>query len=415
MSGKKNILYIVNFYGTPPLNYFEKYLLQGKRAQLTILKLPAVRSGKHRLTIEAFIKDEYGKTHEIKRDIFFPFPYSFTFFIQYIFNIFIAFILLSRIKRKRFDIIIGETNFGSALAYVLKVLRKGKFSVFFNGDILPKPSSSSRCFYLPNSNSYFQHIYKLIDTVIIIIQVVMRKIGYKNNVVWYGNSKIKAWDERQHMFARNYSIHDPIKIDFEKFELLNTNKKNQYDICYIGRIDDYVGLDIIIPAIELLKKNFPLIRLHIIGGSPTTYKKYGDLAKTKSVDSNIVFHGYVPHMSDAHKIMSHCILGLALYKPVSDNVSMFAQPAKPKDYIQVGIPVLLTRGGPDIGTEIVSENAGVFADFTIKDVCKTISQVLSDKKLRNTLQRGVRQFALKNDYKESFAMIWADLLRRTSV
>lgn len=415
MTTKKSVLYIINFYGTPPLNYFEKYLTRQTNTRLTILKLPAVRSNKYRLLIDAFIKDEEGITHPIKFNLFFPLPYFFVFFFQYICNFFLAFILLRKINRKKFDIIMGETNFGSALAYLLKVLKRGTFSVYFNGDILPIPSLSAACFFLPNTTTPLQPLFKFIDTLIVHLQYFLRTIGYRNDLIWYGNTKIKAWDTQQHLRSSQFIIHDAIKIDLDMFYRWSTSKKNPYDLCYIGRIDDYVGLDIIIPALALLKRDFPLIKLHIIGGSSTTAQKYKQLARAQGVDTYVVFHGHVPHMQDAQAIMSTCVLGMALYKPVPDNVSMFAQPAKPKDYIQVGVPVLVTRGGPAIGDDIVQHTAGVFADFTVQSVYATIATVLRDTKKRTALIRGVRRYARKHDYQKSFAQVWSDIISRAPV
>lgn len=412
MTTKKSLLYIVNFYGTPPLNYFEKYLTENNLAKLTILKLPAVRSKKKRLSIDAFIKDEYGKTYDIKVDVFFPFPYFFVFFFQYLLNFFIAFILLLRIDRKIFDVIIGETNFGGALAFICRKLKKGRYSIYFNGDILPRSESSVQCFFLPNMHSYFQRIFKLIDTFILNMQFFLRRLAYKNDLVWYGNKTIKEWDGHQTFTTSRFMIHDPIKIDLSTFNRWKGIKKELYNLCYIGRIDDYVGLDIIIPALVLLRKDFPKIKLHIIGGSPTTFEKYKHLATQKRVDKHVIFHGYVPHMEDAQRIMSSCTLGMALYKPVSDNVSMVAQPAKPKDYIQVGIPVLVTHGGPEIGDEIVKNDAGIYAYFNERSVYKAISSLLNNKKRFSALQLGVEKYAMKNDYKKSFHRIWSDIEQR---
>ena len=113
----KSILYIVNSYGTPPLNYFEKYIKENRMASITICKLPAIRSAKNKININAFIKDEENNIHEINLNLFFPFPYFLIFLLQYLINFILLFILLSKIKRKKFDIVIGETNFGSCISW----------------------------------------------------------------------------------------------------------------------------------------------------------------------------------------------------------------------------------------------------------------------------------------------------------
>lgn len=406
---KKSLLYIVNFYGSPPLNYFEKYIKETNSAYLTVIKLPSIRSAKNRLTVEAFIKDEKENIFETRLDYYFPFPYFLIFFIQYIINFFLLFHLLRKIKRTHFDIAIGETNFGSTLVYILKKLGKITYSVYFNGDILPDPSTSNNCFFLPNTHSKFSRLMKRIDTFILRTQAVLRKIGYKNDMVWYGNNMIKTFDDKMGLKSKDSILYDPILIDYGSFLTYEKKKRDMNSLCYIGRIDDYVGLDLIIKALPLLQKKLEGITLHIIGGSTLTFEKYKQLAITLGIQNAIIFHGYIPDMRDALDIMSNCALGLALYKPDPSNVSMYSQPAKPKEYIKVGLPILVTKGGPLIGKEIVKYKAGVESEFEIDSVYKNILEVLTNKNLYSRLQKGVKEFAKKNHYFNTFAKVWSIL------
>ncbi|QQG44098.1 MAG: glycosyltransferase [Candidatus Roizmanbacteria bacterium] len=407
--GKRSILYIVNFYGSPPLNYFEKYLNENKSTYLTIIKLPAVRPSKNRINIDAFIKDEKGNKHNIDLNLFFPLPNFLVFMVQYVLNFFILFILLSKIKRKKFNIIIGETNFGGANAYILKKIGRCDFSIYFNGDILPDTQSSNKCFFLPNNESFFSPFFKFIDSMLIMTQYLLRKMGYGNDLIWFGDKKIEEWDSKKGLEAHNKIIFHGILIDYKEYEKYNSVKKNMNDICYLGRIDDYVGFDILIPSLALIKKILPGIRMHVIGGSVVGIEKYRNLAKQNNVEDNIKFYGYVPKMEDAYNIMSHCALGLALYKPVKDNVSMYTNPGKPKEYIKVGLPVLLTKGGPEIGQEIAKYNAGVEVDFDKEKVTDAIIKIISDNNIYVKLQSGVKRYALKEDINIHFKEFFKNL------
>ncbi len=407
---KKSILYIVNFYGTAPLNYFEKYVRESNVAGITVLKLPAVRLRKNRLEIHAFIKDEDGKFHQSNHNLFFPFPHFLVFLVQYAINFFLLFSLLSKIKRRKFDIIIGETNFGGAAAFLLKKISKASFSVFFNGDIIPDPAWSKNCFFLPN-NGRTGFIYKHMDNMLINLQSFLRSIAYKNNLVWFASEKIADLDSEKHLKNRKNMINDPILIDQLTTVEYVTAPKKMDTLCYIGRIDDYVGLDVIIPALKIIKKTIPDIRLLIIGGNDIVFEKYKRLAKENGVLDRIVFYGFIPEMEKALAIMSRCALGVALYKPVKDNVSLYTQPGKPKDYIMAGLPVLLTKNGPDIGKQIVQYKAGVESDFDIRSVANVISMVLTNTNFYHTLLKGTLKFAKAYDYRVRFKKISEELFR----
>ncbi len=408
-SGKKSILYIINFYGTPPLNYFEKYIKKNNISYLTILKLPAIRSKKNRLVIDAFIKDENDVVHPMNINLFFPFPYFLIFFVQYVINFIILFLLLNKIKRRKFDIGIGETNFGSAIVYFLKKIGKVHYGVFNNGDILPDPLASEKCYFLSNTASRFHTLYKFIDTLIINIQFQLKRLGYRNDLIWYGNYKVEKWDQKKGLIPKQKIIYDTIKIDYNEFLNYAKVRKTMSDLCYIGRLDDFVGLDIVIPSLATIKNKVPDIKLHIIGGNEVLIDKYRILAEKSGVGDRVVFYGYLPKMEDAFDIMSKCSLGLALYKPVSNNVSMHAQPAKPKEYIKVGLPILLSKGGPEIGQEIVKHNAGVEVEFDKKKVSETIIKVITNKALYGKLQTGVKTYAFKEDFNSHFETLFKNL------
>lgn len=406
---KKNILYIVNFYGTPPLNYFEKYIKEKDVANLYVLKLPAIRSKKNKINIDAFIKNEQDKIYTIKLDIFFPFPYFFVFLLQYIINFILTFILLSKVKRKKFDIIIGETNFGSAIAYLLKLTGITKSSVFFNGDIIPDSKWSTKCFFLPNNNLKPSFLYKTADNLLIGFQNFLRKIGYRNSLIWFANEKVYSYDISRGFRVKKKVINDPILIDYRQAVYYSKKNKDRNILCYIGRIDDYVGLDIVIPALNIIKKFIPNIKLIMVGGNEIAFQKYKDLADKNNVSNQLIFYGYIKEMDQAFDIMSHASMGLALYKPVQDNVSMYTQPGKPKEYIKLGIPVLLTEDGPEIGKQIIKYNAGIQAKFDVEDVAKKIIRVLQDKEFYSRLQVGVIEFAKEYDYKNRFDKIWKQI------
>lgn len=406
---KKSILYIVNFYGTPPLNYFEKYIKKNNTSYLTILKLPAIRSKKNRIVLDAFIKDEKDVIHTLNLNFFFPFPYFLVFFVQYIINFVFLFFLLNKIERKKFDIGIGESNFGSSIIYFLRKIGRIKYSIFNNGDILPDPAASNNCYFLPNTDSRLHALYKLIDTFLIKIQFWLKKIGYKNNLVWYGNHKVEKWDQEKGLIPIERIVYDTIKIDYNEFLKYVKVKKNRSDLCYIGRLDDYVGLDIVIPSLVTIKNKVANIKLHIVGGNEITIEKYRRLAEKNGVKDQVIFYGYLPKMEDAYDIMARCSLGLALYKPVLNNLSMHAQPAKPKEYIKVGLPILLSKGGPEIGQEIVKYHAGIEVDFDKEKVSNAIIKIITDRTIYGKLQTGVRNYAFKEDFNSHFEKLFIDL------
>lgn len=406
---KVNILLIINLYDSPPWNYFNKYLNQSGSANLTILKLGLIRISQNHLMINSFIREGDGNAYNINRDVLFPLPYFMAYFAQGIINIFLFIYLLLIIRKKTFDIIIGASNLNGVLAYILKIIRNVKFSIYYNSDILPDINSSKKCFFLPNVNSKLLFFSKIIDSTIIIVQYVLRKISYKNDLVLYGTKKIEEWDKKRGFISKQKIIFNGGFTDYHEYIKNNNSKKKLTDICYFGKTDDYVGLEIIIPALSELKKTLPNIKLHIIGGDTIGINKFRDLSIKYKVLEHINFHGYIPNLKDAYKIMSHCSLGLALYRPVKDNISFYTTPGKPRDYLNVGLPVLVTKNGPQIGKDILKYNAGIEAEFNKDSVASSIEKTLTDRKYYQQLEKGVEKFVKENDYYNVNEEFWFKL------
>lgn len=402
---KKSVLCIVNIYDSPPWIYLGKYLNKSNSINLTIIRLPPVRPSK-RLQVDAFIKEEDNHPHNINLNLYFPLPYFLSYFTHYVINFFLFFYFLSKIKRKNFDIIIGGTNFCGALGYLLKIKFKSSLSIYFNGDILPDINSSKECYFLPNNDSKLAPIVKLVDSSLIMMQSLLRKISYRNDLVWYQDKEIKEWDNNRRFFGKREIVFNGGITNYEEYKKNNNVKKDMSNICYLGRIDDYVGLDIIIPALAILKKNIPNIKLHIIGGSEVGIRKYRELSIRVGIENNLKFYGYISQLTDVYKIMSNCALGLALYKPVYDNSSIYVTQGKPRDYLNTGLPVLVTKNGPPLGKEIVKCNAGIESDFDILSVSSAIQKVLSDREYYNKLQKGVKEFVQVNDYFKNNKEFW---------
>jgi len=412
MQKLKKVLYIVNFYGSPPLNYFERYTKEFNLAEIYILKLPAVRLTKGKLFIDASIIDSNGKKNEINIDIKFPFPAAGIFLAQYILNFILLFRLLGKIKTKQFDICIGETSFGSACAYLLRKLKKVNYSIYMNGDILPD-RKNKQIYYFNNSNKYFSKLNKLADSIMIYGQMWLRKLGSKCDLIWYITNEIREWDIKNGINAKNYFFATAATIDFKEFQTYSKIPKQKNVIGYIGRLDEFAGLDISIQSIKYIKKYIPNIRFDIVGGGSASVEHYKEIAKSHGVLDNVKFYGYVPEMSDAFAILANASLGLALYKPDKTNISLATDVSKVKEYIKVGLPVVITKDGPSVEIEIKKYNSGIVVDYDAKKIAAAIVDTLDENnKLKYfELQEGLKKHAKMLDYKKHFKYVWEEILR----
>ena len=392
------ILYVVNFYGTPPLNYFEKYIRDTNLANLTIIKLPAVRLVRGRIVIEAFLLESNDVKKEFNLSFWFPFSAPIVFGLQYVINILALVVLLSRSSSKRFDIAIGETSFGGAVIYLLRKLRIARFTVFMNGDVLPEYKDRSKPFYFHGNN----RLIKLLDGFYIRAQYFLRRLGIKNDLLWYPSKKVHSWDGDRGYVCLNYVYAPAVTVDTNVVkENLKVVKKDNV-LGYIGRLDESAGIDIALKSIKLLKEKLPEVRFEVVGGGSSPVEKYKKMSANLGISENVHFHGFIESMEDALDILKHAKLGLALYKPDKGNVSLYTDASKPKEYIKAGIPVIITRGGPDVAVELSKYNAGVIVEYDPEKISDCVYNVLTDASLYERLAGGIVAFAENCDYKDSF-------------
>lgn len=393
-------MYVVNFYGTPPLNYLSKYISESTDYLLDVLKLPSVALSKNGVEYEAFLLNSTGSKETVTIRSTLKLPTFCTYILQYVFNTYAALKLIH--KKRNYNLGIGETSFGSFVIFVYKILGRVKRSAFMSGDVLPIFNGKVLPYYLHSNNA----VIKLVDKLFVYTQLFLRKVGVKNDVVWYANIKIREWDLENGLNARSYFIAPAVTLDKnEAFENITADRTGN-SLAYIGRLDENAGIDISLEALALIVKQISNVKIIYVGGNEVTVKKYREIAKQLGVESNTDFKGFVEKTEDAIEIISHAKLGLALYKPEKENVSMYADISKPKDYLRAGLPVVMIKGGPSLGPELRDFGAGVLADYNSVDIANTIINVLNSPGVYKNLLKGVKDAVQKYDYRENFRFVF---------
>ena len=104
-----------------------------------------------------------------------------------------------------------------------------------------------------------------INNILISVQKLLRRIAYKNDFIWYQHEGVKKWDEKRGFVTNNFFIEGE-SFDFEEVQRSLGVKKKTNQVCYVGRMDKYSGLDIAIKSIKLIRDKIPDIFLAVIGG-----------------------------------------------------------------------------------------------------------------------------------------------------
>ncbi len=402
------LLYVVNFYGTPPLNYFGKYVKDNELFDLTILKLPSVRPMKNKFLLDAFLEYHDGSREKFNISIWFPFPLYVVFACQYLLN-FVAFVyLVLKSKHKSFDVAIGETSFGSSMVYLLRKFGIVKYGVYMDGDILPDKKGRDKPFYFQTNSA----VVRIIDRFLISIQYFLRKQGLKNDLIWYPSEKVREWDILGGFLAKDVVKAPAVTLHADEVEKNLKVDKEKHTLCFIGRHDEHAGVDIALRAIKIVKETIPDIRFESVGGGSLTVERYEQMADDLGIKENVKLHGYIPEMDDAIKILSKGTLGLALYMPSKDNVSLYTDVGKPKEYLKAGVPVLITKDGPMVAEDIGKYNGGVLVDYDENAIAQTIIDILTNGSRLEELREGVAVLGNHFDYESEYSRLTSKIIAR---
>lgn len=402
---EKSVLYIAPIFGNPPFNYLKKYLEENNLAKITVIHFPQVRLTKGRLFADAWILDEGGHKFSGNVNLPFHFPIIFVYAAHYVIYFFLLFRLLGKIQRKKFNLGMGESTFNGFLIFLLKKLGRVEFAVFMNGDVLPEHSVNQRAF-LKGSGFFIRGA----DWALVQFQSFLRSLAYHCDLISYPTAGTKKADEDRGWDHKKSIVSSWGVVDVEEVKKNLENSRSKNALVYMGQLSENAGLDLLLRSLKLIVDQISLIQLIIVGGGGRDVEKYQKTAAGLGVSDHVKFHGYVPDRDEAFKIISQGVLAVALYKPSSDNVSLFTEPSKVKQYIGAGLPVVINRDGPPLVKDFEKFGGAVFCDFNEQNVAQEIVKTLSDDQSIAKLREGVLKFAQFYDYRERFKSFWNQIL-----
>jgi len=180
------------------------------------------------------------------------------------------------------------------------------------------------------------------------------------------------------------------KVDNKNF-IKKYGLKNKFVISYLGRIQDYKGLDQVIKILPRLNKNVIFL---IMGKDAGDLLRLKNLAKELNVDERLIFTGEV---SENDKLA-----GLSTSK-------IFILPS---EWEAFGINILeaMAQGNAIISTNteggrflVKKENGFLFNQNDLKDLENKIKVLIADKKMLD--------FVRKNNIKKAKQFLWKNIVK----
>lgn len=281
-----------------------------------------------------------------------------------------------------YDIYFGINNLNALAGLVLKKLGRVKKVVYYTIDLYPQRFSSK----------IINWIYHKLDKACVKFC----------DETWNVSPFIVKSREQEGMigkdFSRQFTV--PIGIWFYEIKRVPWEKVKKTKIVYVGHLKNFYGVDLIIRTLPLIRKKIPDIRLEIIGGGEQM-EELKKLVNELSVSLNVKFYGW-KDKKQAEQLMSNGAIGLAPFNTlIIDEKIKNADPAKIKDYLALGLPVVMTNAALN-AKSINKAKCGIIVDYTPEALANAVIKLVSNENLRKDYRKNALQYISQFDWNNLF-------------
>ena len=155
-----------------------------------------------------------------------------------------------------------------------------------------------------------------------------------------------------------------------------------YIVMYIGNLESYQGIDLLLQSFYLVSQQNADTSLVIIGGAEKDIVKYRELASQLGIDEQVYLLGPRPVGQIGHYMAQADVL-------VSPRTQGLNTPMKVYSYLDSGVPVLATRLSTH--TQVMNDDIAMLAEPDSDDFSKALLKLLSDEELRMQLAAAAKE------------------------
>ncbi|MEM2878914.1 MAG: glycosyltransferase family 4 protein [Candidatus Hadarchaeales archaeon] len=190
----------------------------------------------------------------------------------------------------------------------------------------------------------------------------------------------------------------PNGIDLEEISKMPPSAE-RLDVVYLGRLIRPKNVDVLLRAVAILKREFPGLRVGIIGDGPER-NFLENLARELAIDKNVKFFGFVERYEDVIALMKSSKV-FVIPSTQEGGASIVTQEA-----YACGLPVIAVDHPLGIDKRLILEGeTGFFVKLSPEAIAGKIKLLMEDEELRTRMSADALEFSVNYDWGKIASMV----------
>jgi glycosyltransferase involved in cell wall biosynthesis len=209
--------------------------------------------------------------------------------------------------------------------------------------------------------------------------------------VWVLGTRMEEAKRRRGADSRRL-VRTPIGVRLDQLGPIPPQGGRPGSLVVVSHLAKSTGIQLLLEAMPLILQEVPGATLTVIGGGPYEQDLHR-LAKTLGLGPAVDFRGFVAEHAQVLRELPGFRVGLAPYLADGGaNYSYWADPAKPKEYLAAGLPVVITRV-PEIAELIERRPMGLAVDYEKAALAAACVRLLRDEAFHALCRAQALEFA----------------------
>jgi len=260
-----------------------------------------------------------------------------------------------RKPRRCFQLYVGVDSLNALSGILLRRLGRAQRIIYYVIDYAPERFRSRPA----------QELYRMLD----------RWCCYRADAVWNVSAAMEEARKSHGLNPERCAPQIEVPLGNRYEEIPKADSRNRDLIVFLGSLTKEQGVNVMLDALPIIKREFPAARLRIIGDGPEL-GSLKQLAEKNNVAEAVEFCGFIEDDAQAAALAAEGAVAVAPYISDGSTYKRFADPGKVKIYLAAGLPVVISKVPPVAGL-IEREGAGIALEKpSAQSLAETLTHLL---------------------------------------